>query len=229
MDEKVLTTDCTVTIDKDGLVLTSTQMVLHITTVNGLMHVWFDASGDNHMWDKNSKEFKIRGMTCDGGFFEEHSSRYATFDEFLGQVKHGWELEYLHGYQSYEERLPLIKEFAELRGGGILEDYNKMVARHEQTRVEEEAREVRKRVALEKLQEDFPVGSNVTIDGRPFRVVEHRWNGVQCVNVGKYNIPGTKESFYGWFIVLANQLGIGTAEASALLNGVAPTPTVAED
>jgi hypothetical protein len=219
--EKVLTTDCTVTTDKDGLVLTSTQMVLHITTVNGLMHVWFDASGDNHMWDKNSKEFKIRGMTCDGGFFEEHSSRYKTFDEFLGQVKHGWELEYLHGYQDYEARLPLLKEFAELRGGVFLDDYNEMVARHERTRIEDEAREVRAKAVKEKLQADFPVGSFVKIDDRKYKVTEQKWNGIQTVNLGKYDIPGTKEFFWSWFQVLADQLHVGTAEASALLNGVA--------
>jgi hypothetical protein len=223
--EKVLTTDCIVTTDKDGLVLTSTQMVLHVTTVNGLMHIWFDASGDNHMWDKNSKEFKIRGMTCDGGFFEEHSSRYATFDEFLEQVKRGWELEYLHGYQSYEARLPLMKEFAELRGGVFLSDYNEMVARHERNRLEEEARTVRAKAAKEKLQVDFPVGANITIDSRRYHVQEHLWNGIKCLNLGKYDIVGTKEFFFGWFQVLADQLGIGTAEASALLNGVAPTPT----
>jgi hypothetical protein len=99
-----------------------------------------------------------------------------------------------------------------------------MEARHERTRIEDEAREVRAKAVKEKLQADFPVGSFVKIDDRKYKVTEQKWNGIQTVNLGKYDIPGTKEFFWSWFQVLADQLHVGTAEASALLNGVAPTP-----
>jgi hypothetical protein len=209
--------DITTSTDKDGLVITTAQKVLHVTCVNGLPWVWFNDTPSEHFW---SNRPIIVGMTPEGAAFRESARPHEqTFEDLLAREEADWAHSFILGGLTNEERLVVLKEYVEMKGGKELEDYNAEVTRCEAHKKESEAKDARRKAAAYKFLSLHPVGSKLEVHGKTYRILEYSWESIRCVQLGKYDIASTKEINFLKYAVLAQDLQIDTEQACRILSG----------
>ena|SRR5664280_778070 len=209
-------TNIDVTHDKDGLVITTAQRVLHVTCMNGLPYVWFNDTLKG--WGLNRPT--IRGMTPEGAAFRESAgTREKTFEELLEREKLEWERQYILSGTSPEEREAAVKEYAEMKGGKILEEYLAGLARAALSRKNSEERAKRKAYIYEGLLQRHPVGSKFVMRGKNYHIKEYSWESIRLVQLGAYDIETSKEIDVLKYVVLAQDMHVDTSLASAYLSG----------
>jgi hypothetical protein len=208
--------DITTSTDENGLVITTAQKVLHVTCINGIPYVWFDATPDDGKWASRPC---LRGMTAEGASFYESAPMAKTFEDLFAIVKQGWSQKFILGSLSYEERLPILQEYAEMKGGQVLEDFHADLARHEARKQREEAKAARRKAAHDAFTARHPVGSKLEVHGKTYRIAEYTWDSLRCVQLGKWDLESTKEAVFYKYAVLAQDLHVDTAQACAILSG----------
>lgn len=209
--------DITTSTDKDGLVITTAQKVLHVTCVNGLPWVWFDDSPGERLW---SNRPVIRGMSPEGAAFRESAGPHEkTFEDLLISEKLSWSRQFILNGGANEEYAAAIKEYAEMKGGKILEDYNAELERHAESKKRSAEKTQRRADMYAALLKRHPIGSKLVMRNKTYRIKEYAWETIRCVQLGAYDIETTKEIEVLKYVVLAQDLQVDTALANAYLSG----------
>lgn len=168
-----LTNDIQITNDKYGLVLTTARQTLHITTRNGVPHVWFIETQPSP-WQGCDPTTMIHGLTPDGGFFTGRFSKDETLDHVFEQYEKEWTEDiFQFGNLSYRERSELWLEHLEKTNPDAIEKWiNDQIPF-----AQKEYDEIQKAHASQKRREEFvashPVGTVVALNGRTFVVTEY--------------------------------------------------------
>ena len=210
-------TNIDVTHDKDGLVITTAQGTIHVTCVNGLPWVWFNDTPRERLW---SNRPVIRGMSPEGAAFRESAGPHEkTFEELLEHEKLEWSRQFILSGAADEEREAAVKEYAEMKGGKILEDYLAGIERAANSKKLSVEKSKRKALVYEGLLQRHPVGSKLFMRGKNYRVKEYGWETIRLVQLGAYDIDTSKEIDILKYVLLAQDLQIDTSLASAHLSG----------